>query len=330
MGFGKFFKNGQPVYGETPIESLKVIPDALSYPELSYQGFAPQFNRQTLHKVGIKAVLDRNFDEHFTSDCWNGGIAISDDICILTFNKGYVAVLQWSTKELLATGQLASASNTNHANNCSFSNQYYNGNTIPLLYVSQCYEAFLVNAQRRCYVENITWSDGVVNSTLVQTIDISTSKSSSELNPVKTVDWVIDRLRNKLYGYGYTMSGAATKFQPKRLMEFDIPDTLNSTVTLTDADIKREWLVPMDGVLQGSGALDGLIAFGYTHDETPIKNGIVIYSVDACAPIADIVTAIDTEIEGVTIYEGRVLFNKYTGASTTNKSGIVINDMYID
>ena len=117
------------------------------------------------------------------------GMAIYGNLAFLLNNTGLCRILDLKTGEIKYDFPLASYHKSNHANCASFGKEFYDGNDIPVLYVSEC------SWPHRCFVENINCG----KPTLVQTI-----QAIEKGKPKLTHDWIVDDKGHYLYTFTRT------------------------------------------------------------------------------------------------------------------------------
>lgn len=271
---------------------------------LTYHGRKVSLVTPGDYTVGIKSLLSTNYGSHFTEQTWNGGLAISDGIAVLTFNYGFLVMLNWADKSLLATGKAACYSTTNHAGNCSFGTTHYSGNKIPLLYISECDETH--NKSYRCFVENVVQNGSDLTCSNVQTITYNGTK----LNSTHTTDWAVDPIEGYLYGYGYKPGETQNSSRNTIvMMRFRIPEITSKTVTLTDSDVLATKEVSIDGILQGCSVSGGVFLYPYSNNENGgvTGNGMVVYDFnnDELLFKTSLWDYTKKELEGGCLYNGK-------------------------
>ena len=299
---------------DTQYPSAKAVYNAINeYPsdgtELAYYGSKISLDTEAVRKVVVRSLLYTNYETYFGSTgVWNGGLAIYNDIALLVFNCGYILVLQWSTKTVLASGKLACYATTTHGNNISFGTTFYNGNTIPLLYISETYESGSTGT-KKCYVENVTYNASTksVTCTHIQTITYTGSK----LKAAKTCDWAIDRKSGYLYGYGFDVNSSySSNYTKLVIMKFPLPAISTSNVSLSDSNIIESKTTEFAGVLQGVSVYNGIFAIPYSENVTGgVANvGVQLFDYQNAKVLFDksIWSVTHRELEGVCIYNGKV------------------------
>lgn len=146
------------------------------------------------------------------------GMAIWDDYLVSLQNTGYATIyrLQDNGIQMLRHFPLASQMPENHANVAFFGTERYDkDDEFPLLYVSQCSKQRYRGMKDVCFVERISLTDA---PKLVQTIVFDDRDGLFGY----ALQWMIDRKRNLLIGYGNTVEnlGAGNRW---RTMTFPLP-----------------------------------------------------------------------------------------------------------
>lgn len=280
-----------------------------------YNGLKAQIPCEGTYQAFVKKVAEDTYYRLFHMETWNGGLAINNDVAIMTFNRGLLIMLNWATKEVMALGELGSVGTSNHANNCSFGVDHYQGNQLPLLYVSECNESISSHNNHRCFVEDISIPVSPSETTGIYGRNIQTiTYGGSRCIVDRTVDWAVDRLTGFLYGYGY-LTDSQTHNQI-RIMKFNIPDINSRNVTLQDTDILEEYDIEIEGIIQGVSVSGGVFAIPTSNvidgTVTPWKQDafITMYDLNKKMYIVNalkISSAVDyNEIEGVCLYNGKL------------------------
>ena len=153
------------------------------------------------------------------------GMAIWDDYLVSLQNTGYATIyrLQDNGIQMLRHFSLASQMPENHANVAFFGTERYDkGDEFPLLYVSQCSKQRYRGMKDVCFVERISLTEA---PKLVQTIVFDDRDGLFGY----ALQWMIDRKRNLLIGYGNTVEnlGAGNRW---RTMTFPLPKLSDGSV----------------------------------------------------------------------------------------------------
>lgn len=167
------------------------------------------------------------------------GMAIWGDNAYLFNDGGGCRVFNLKTKKVTREFLLNSANKNNHANSASFGKEIVKGNSIPLIYISECKSPY------RCFVENITDS----TSQLVQTIIIKREGTDSIAK-----DWVVDIKRKRIYGISnLEVVDKTTGNRRYCITAYRLPKIEEGKeIVLTDKDVRDSFNVFFPNVLQGA------------------------------------------------------------------------------
>ena len=163
------------------------------------------------------------------------GLAIYGDSAFLMSDGGLCRVYNLASKKQKREFTLASSSPKNHVNNVCFGPDHYRGNTLPLIYVSEC------NNPYRCFIENITAD----SCELIQTIEVK--------NHEVIIDWVVDCKSRYLYSISRTgkviddVGNCVCVIKKYRLPSVDE----GNSVVLSEQDIIDQFSVIFPNILQG-------------------------------------------------------------------------------
>lgn len=167
------------------------------------------------------------------------GMAIWNDKAYLLNNTGICRIFNLNTETVVSSFLLDSYGRNNHANSASFGCEVVGGNSIPVIYVTECHR------RNRCFVENIV--NG--KSYLVQTI--TATKDGKEI-PIYL--WTVDEKRKFLYGVTRDDSNQLDSLGNKvnTIIKYRLP-SLNDgkEVVLTDKNIVDAFSVVFPNILQG-------------------------------------------------------------------------------
>lgn len=237
------------------------------------------------------------------------------------FHTGYAAIYDmpdlWTTITPKGYCKLGSYDTSNqHANSCDFSNKFYNGNTeFPLLYISGGNSGDTME----CDVENITLSNGVYSSELIQKITLNQS-NFTDYGLEKYWGWpcwLIDNDNEALYCFGckYRTNGSMAEYDARNkyiITRFDLPTVSKGTVTLTGADVKEQWTSPYDiGFTQGGTIIGDYLFYSFGLGTSASPSYIKVFSLSKKTSVATINltnTALGSvELEDVCEYDNRLL-----------------------
>ena len=129
------------------------------------------------------------------------GMAIWEDYLVSLQNTGLATIyrIHEDSLQLLRQFPLASQAKENHANVAFFGTERYDRNDeFPLLYVSQCSRQRYKDMKDVCFVERISLTEA---PQLVQTIVLDDNEGLFGY----ALQWMIDRRRGHLIGYGNTV-----------------------------------------------------------------------------------------------------------------------------
>ena len=146
------------------------------------------------------------------------GMAIWGDYLVSLQNTGQATIYRLYADSLHKLRQfpLASQMSQNHANVAFFGTERYNKtDEFPLLYVSQCSKERYDGMKDVCFVERISLTSA---PELVQTIVLDDDEGLFGY----ALQWMIDRKRNLLIGYGNTVENMG-KGNRWRTMIFPMP-----------------------------------------------------------------------------------------------------------
>lgn len=249
-----------------------------------------------------------DLDEFMTTDkpasysslTWQGSTVYGNKF-FRAVHSGKCAVYDLSTKNATATDtfDLASAGEDNHAGCMNFSNKFYaDGDAYPLLYVSGS-----AIGDFKCSVERLSTSGtSITGSTLVQTITLDqTNFTEADLESYWGQPcWIVSN--NALYCFGAKYR--TTSQRPENfyiVTKFAIPDTSESSVTLTASDVLEQWTSPFDTMItQGCCIHNDYLfsAYGYGGQEYPDKIKVFSLSQKSCIAMLDInETSVGNSIE---------------------------------
>lgn len=167
------------------------------------------------------------------------GFAISHDRAFLFNDGGLCRSFDLKKGQVITDFHISSASKNNHVNAVSFGRESVNGNTLPVIYISENKKPY------RCFVENITDS----TSQIVQTIEIRRNDVDSIVH-----DWVVDVRQKRIYSI---RSGAIVNKQTGlrrcRITAYRLPKlSEGKNVVLTENDAKGSFDVFFKNILQGA------------------------------------------------------------------------------
>jgi len=249
------------------------------------------------------------------------GLAVSGDYLVSLQNKGYATIYRLPhMKRLTKAFKLGSFGEYNHANVASFGTEKYaKTDALPLLYVSQAHRKKVDSLKNVCYVERLRL-DG--SSELVQRIVLD----SIERYYGYALQWAIDRDRNRLIGFGNTLSNLAdgNRF---RIIVFKLPRLSDGRlVRLHPREAIDNYIVqdfddryPSKVIGQGACVYQDCLFMptGYGKEATPS----IVYVWDLrkkeLRSVLDLSEAVKHELEDIDFYKGNALIQ-------TNGEGIIM------
>lgn len=167
------------------------------------------------------------------------GMAIWNDMAYLLNNSGICRIFNLKTETITSSFLLDSFGKDNHANSASFGCEVVSGNSIPVIYVTECHR------RNRCFVENIVAG----KSYLIQTI--SATKDGKEI-PIYL--WTIDNKRKILYGITRDDSNQLDSLGNKvnTIIQYRLPLLDDGKeVVLSENNIVDTFSVVFPNILQG-------------------------------------------------------------------------------
>ena len=171
------------------------------------------------------------------------GMAIYGDYAYILNNTGYCRVFDLKLGQIVQEYKLASYGKSNHANCASFGVEFYNNNTVPVFYVSECSSPY-----SRCFVENL--EEG--KSQLVQTIQAVENGKPKLIN-----DWIIDNKGKYLYAFIRLGSKDTEGKIRHSIIKYRLPKLAEGkSVQLSESDIHEQFEVSFMNMSQG-GAIKG-------------------------------------------------------------------------
>lgn len=230
------------------------------------------------------------------------GMAVNKTKAYILNDTGICRVYELSTGELVNEFKLGSYSANNHANNASFGSEQYDGNDIPLMYVSECRSPF------RCFVENIEES----KSTLVQTIRVKREGIDAVAQ-----DWVVDAKNNIIYTIsGYSVDPHTKKnIGVHRINKYRLPKIEEGIeIVLTEKDMLDSFDIPFDNMMQGASIKGkylymptGLHKSGGNKGSAKRSLFVINLKTKKISKIIDLANIIDNEPEDCDFYKKKLI-----------------------
>lgn len=238
-------------------------------------------------------------------------------------NNGIIKIYDMETEALIAESTLAGAIKP-HANAVTFGNKLNSTDAYPLLYVTG-YNGDDADGNRlprgTCFVYKINadYSTEYVQGIYIGFINEVLWKGTEV--PTEVVTWG-DFFVDPDNEYLYCITTLSTNgLKRSRLFKFNIPDTSNTTVTLTQNDIIEYYDFPIYPYPQGATYYDGKLYLVCGNDHI-VEKSSALYVVDLSAlEQIGIVSLSDImyEPESVFEYNGEI----YVGSRSVYKLGFV-------
>lgn len=167
------------------------------------------------------------------------GFAISHDKAFLFYDGGLCRSFDLKRGRVITDFNIGSASKNNHVNSASFGRESIKGNSLPVIYISECRSPY------RCFVENITDS----TSQTVQTIVVKRTDADSIVH-----NWVVDSKQNCIYSIRFgEIVNKQTGMRRCRIIRYKLPKlNKGELVVFTESDVKDTFEVFFPNLLQGA------------------------------------------------------------------------------
>jgi len=166
-------------------------------------------------------------------DCWKGKVLSCQ-------NQGVVTIyaLNKDSFERISSFHLTRFGDWNHANVASFGvEKVSRKDPFPVVYISQCHKVAGPDGKDVCYVERI--APDMKSSTLIQTIYYDDKDGDFGY----ALQWVVDRKRQMLYGYGNTVNNTDPSNR-HRIIKFRLPKlSEGERVTLRPEDALENYTI---------------------------------------------------------------------------------------
>ena len=201
------------------------------------------------------------------------GMAIWGDWVVSCQNQGYVTLYRLpGMKKVSSTFSLGSCAKTNHANVAAFGTEYYKqGDSMPVLYVSQAYPKTVGGEKDVCYVERI------LPEGRAETVQRIVFDDTDHLYGY-ALQWTVDREHQRLIGLGNTISNDDAR-NCFRIITFQLPKLSDGPVVhLRRSDADACYLIqttdpryPHQVVGQGACVKDGCLYMptGFGSEKAP-------------------------------------------------------------
>jgi len=229
------------------------------------------------------------------------GMDVFGDRAYLLYNTGICRIFDLLSEKIDSEFPLASASKTNHANCASFGKEFYEGNNVPVLYVSECSSPY------RCFVENIRNSKPQIVQTLF---------AFENERPKLVHDWIVDKRGGFLYTFTRLGVGNSDGTVLHSIYKYRLPKlSEGEKVILSEKDVLDRFDISFMSMGQG-GLVKGRYMYlpvGLSHESDgkrpDAKRAIIIVDLkkQKIKRFVDISNDILDEPEDVAIYNGRLL-----------------------
>lgn len=177
------------------------------------------------------------------SGCYHQALAIYDNVAFVFYASGGCYLYDLANNTLIAYSSLSISSAINHANNVSLGNMRQKGDRFPLFYVTTLWN------DAPCTVERFNEATGAFELRQIIRFDVERFSRDGMAPEV-----VIDNQNNLLYAFAFSDDKTHC-----HLLYFDIPSMNNTSVMLTDKDVKGEYDLALgtSRVMQSAIIVDG-------------------------------------------------------------------------
>lgn len=221
--------------------------------------------------------------------------------------------LESGNSEPIASFALASASADNHANNCNFSNVFYKGNNIPLLYVVDGNSGDVM----KCSVENITENDGVYSSEKVQEINLDQSgfEAAGYMKYWGWPSWLVSTDGEYLWLHGarFRTNGSMDAYYNENryiITKFRLPSADHPSVVLTADNVVDQFVTEYNVNFTQGGTVYGkylFYTFGTGKESNP--SAIRVWDLEKKVLLGPVdVSEVKEEIEDCCVVGERLYF----------------------
>lgn len=318
----------------TPLQSFAALqntvlgegPNTYIGEKLNLAKINPQINKCTrtlwkdFNSTDIPDLPQYRFNE-------NQSIAIYNGYMFLFNNAGTGAVVDYSTKEIIASFT-SGATSQNHQNSAQFTDYFYDSSDeFPLLLQSQMFENHPGGSNNdKCFVYRITRSNDEFTFTLINTIVYD--------HETYGVSWCYDQGMGKLYGICfYNGSYNVSNNNPIHVIGFDMPSKADviagNQITLTDDDVKSHAVID-HAVIQGAFAYQGTIFLGIQYYPY-VTNGSCVWAIDPLeGRVKSEITLVNSwEPEGVAIYNEHMYVTQRHGSDSENTNPLRVYEITV-
>ena len=296
------------------VNAITVLPAKTNKTNV-YYGDAIVLNNdnQTVHGVDITLWKDflgseiENLSDYALH--LNQSMTIFGGYVFLFSTNGLCTILDYDTKEIVGTCNFEPAT-IQHANSAQFTDVYYDANDeFPLMLLSRCGNSSSGSGNDECLIYRINRSGTTFTMTLVNTIEPNFATYGAS--------WGIDTNTNMLY-MSTTVNGTwqVTENNPIMFSAFEFPAKSKilsgSPITIEESDIIAKMYIP-HYTLQGMAVNGGVIYTGISY------NGHNVWAVDILKNriLSKIHLTSSYEVEGVSVYDGKIYVSQKSGTDTT-------------
>lgn len=243
------------------------------------------------------------------------GMSIYDGKLFQLYHTGLCNVfdLDGGKTEPIASFPLGSMSENNHANNCNFSNVFYKGNNIPLLYVVDGNSGDVM----KCSVENITEKNGVYSSEKIQEINLDQSgfEAAGYMPYWGWPSWLVspDGEYIWLHGARFRTNGSMDAYYKDNryiITKFRLPSPDKASVVLTADDVVDQFVTEYNVNFTQGGTVYGkylFYTFGTGKDDNP--SSIRVWDLEKKALLGSVdVSEVKEELEDCCVVGNRLYF----------------------
>ena len=257
----------------------------------------------------------------------NQSIAIYNGYMFLFNNAGTGAVVDYSTKGIIASFT-SGATSQNHQNSAQFTDYFYDSSDeFPLLLQSQMFENHPGgNNNDKCFIYRITRSNNDFTFTLINSIVYD--------HETYGVSWCYDQAMGKLYGVCfYNGSYNVPNNNPIHVIGFDMPSKADviagNQITLTDNDVTSHAVID-HAVIQGAYFYQGTLFLAIQYYPY-VTNGSCVWAIDPLEGRvkSQITLANGWEPEGVSIYDEHIYVTQRHGSDSENTNPLRVYEITV-
>lgn len=241
--------------------------------------------------------------------CSVQGMAIFGDRLFQLYHTGICNVydLKSGAAAPVANFLLGSYSPCNHANCCNFSRIFYEGNTIPLLYVVDGNSG----PEMKCSVENITEREGKYFSEKVQEINLDQGgfEECGHMPCWGWPSWLVDNEHGFLYVLGakYRTNGSMNAFYTDNryyITKFLLPAVNEKNVVLKAGDVIEQFTTEYNvNAMQGGTINKKYLVYSFGFGSEACPSAIRIWDLEQkCLAYSVDLSSITEELEDCSFY----------------------------